>query len=100
MVTRRLVQEAFTNDTAYICNDALLISEECVREAFHCSADPTPVSTSQIDTHRQGFHQVLQMRVIGVDQGDEGGRLYYLLACPLQIGLECAPVDIPLPLPV
>src|SRR5260370_15893926 len=100
MSSRRSVQEAFTNHLAYTLDHALPIAEECLREAFHGTADPAPVSASKVNAHGQGFHQVLQMSIVDFDQCDEGGGVCHLPACPLQVGLERAPVDVPLPLPV
>src|SRR5258708_15636173 len=100
MGSRRSVQEALTDHLAYTLDHPLPIAEKSLREAFHSTADPAPVSASQVNAHGQGFHQILQMRIVGFDQCDEGDGVYHLLACPLQVGLERAPVDVPLPLPV
>src|SRR5258708_33548979 len=100
MGSRRSVQEALTDHLAYTLDHALPIAEKCLREAFHGGADPAPVSASEVNAHGQGLHQILQMSIVDFDQCDEGGGVSHLPACSLQVGLERAPVDVPLPLPV
>lgn len=70
---------------AHGLDDTLSLAEKCAREVLHGSSDPAPVSATQVDAHGHGFDQVSQMCVIGVDQGEEGGCLRYLLACSLQV---------------